>query len=75
MGETKLQPPPQLHNCFIGIMDGPSQTWHLEDVAASPWSSAASLDLCRGTRLADMDGADEDEAMGMTDRLLGMRGH
>jgi hypothetical protein len=55
-------------------MDDPSQTRYLEDVAASPWSHAASLDLCKGTRLADVDGADEDEVMGATGRLLGMHG-
>jgi hypothetical protein len=71
----KIQPPPWLHNLFIEIMEVPSQNRHLEDVAAPPWTSAASLDLCRGTRLADVDGADEDEAMGTTDKLLGIHGH
>jgi hypothetical protein len=37
----------------------------------SPWPSAASLDLCRGTRLADVDRANEDKVMGMTNSLLG----
>jgi hypothetical protein len=45
MGEMKIQPPPWLHNCFIEIMDGQSQTQHLEDVVASPWSSTTLLDL------------------------------
>jgi hypothetical protein len=38
------------------------------------WSSASFSTFNRGTRLAYVDGADEAEAMGMTDRILGMRG-
>jgi hypothetical protein len=55
-------------------MDGPSQNWHLEDVAASSWPSVASLDLYRGTRLVDVDGSNKDEVMGVINRLLGMHG-
>lgn len=54
--------------------DDPSQTWRLGDLTASPWPFAALLDLCRGTQLVDVDGAEEAEAMGLTSRLLGMRG-
>jgi hypothetical protein len=46
----------------------------LGDVVAYLWLSTALLDFCRGTRLAIVDGADKAEAMGMTDRILGMRG-
>jgi hypothetical protein len=64
-----------LTDCLHRIMDGPSQTWHLEDVVASSFPSASSLDLFRGTLLVDMDGDDEDEAMGAIDMLLCMHGH
>jgi hypothetical protein len=56
---------------------GPERLWSdilLGDVVAYLWLSAALLDFCRGTRLAIVDGADKAEAMGMTDRILGMRG-
>jgi hypothetical protein len=47
---------------------------HLGDVLAYLWLSAALLDFCRGTRLVNVDGTDKAEVMGMTDRILGMRG-
>jgi hypothetical protein len=56
---------------------GPERLWsniHLGDVVAYLWLSAALLDFCKGTRLANVDGADKAEVMGMTDRILGMRG-
>jgi hypothetical protein len=52
----------------------PWSNMHLGDVAAYLWLSAASLDFCRGTQLADVDRADEAEVMGTTGRLLGMHG-
>ena len=55
---------------------GSERLWsniHFGDVLAYLWLSAALLDFCRGTRLANVDRADKDEVMGTTDKILGMR--
>ena len=46
---------------------GPERLWsniHLGDVVAYLWLSAALLDFCRGTQLANVDGADKAEVIG-----------